>query len=192
MKAAGHGMRNLNDEAAMWPTATLMDTGDNTDLEKIRARRQKHKARAINGNGFGKSLAETAREWPTPAARDHKGANSTEHVTTNGTGRMHMDQLPNFVEHGSHCARQDPPTCDGEPSSDARRNLNPRFVEWLMGWPIGWTDCAPAATALSPWLLRSRGALSMLSSRPTPVDMFSMLEAPRAQVGEADSAQAVP
>lgn len=38
--------------------------------------------------------------WPTPAARDAKGANSSEHVTTNGTGRMHMDQLPNFVEHG--------------------------------------------------------------------------------------------
>jgi hypothetical protein len=36
---------------------------------------------------------------PTPAARDSKGANSSEHVTTNGTGRMHMDQLPNFVEH---------------------------------------------------------------------------------------------
>jgi len=21
--------------------------------------------------------------------------------------------------------------------------LNPEFVEWLMGWPIGWTDCGP-------------------------------------------------
>lgn len=24
--------------------------------------------------------------------------------------------------------------------------LNPEFVEWLMGWPIGWTDCMPLAT----------------------------------------------
>lgn len=24
--------------------------------------------------------------------------------------------------------------------------LNPEFVEWLMGWPIGWTDCRPLAT----------------------------------------------
>lgn len=24
--------------------------------------------------------------------------------------------------------------------------LNPEWVEWLMGWPIGWTDCTPLAT----------------------------------------------
>ena len=24
--------------------------------------------------------------------------------------------------------------------------LNPEWVEWLMGWPIGWTDCEDAVT----------------------------------------------
>ena len=24
--------------------------------------------------------------------------------------------------------------------------LNPQWVEWLMGWPIGWTDCEPLGT----------------------------------------------
>lgn len=24
--------------------------------------------------------------------------------------------------------------------------LNPRFVEWLMGFPDGWTDCEPSET----------------------------------------------
>ena len=25
--------------------------------------------------------------------------------------------------------------------------LNPTWVEWLMGWPLGWTDCDVSATA---------------------------------------------
>lgn len=32
---------------------------------------------------------------------------------------------------------------------------NPTFVEWLMGFPIGWTDLAPSATQLSPSALKS-------------------------------------
>jgi hypothetical protein len=28
----------------------------------------------------------------------------------------------------------------GSESSIERRTLNPLFVEWLMGFPIGWTD----------------------------------------------------
>lgn len=36
--------------------------------------------------------------WPTPAARDYKGANGADHLE-NGTGRLHLDQLPNFVAH---------------------------------------------------------------------------------------------
>ena len=31
--------------------------------------------------------------------------------------------------------------------------LNPRWVEWLMGWPLGWTDLKPLATAkFQQWL----------------------------------------
>jgi hypothetical protein len=33
--------------------------------------------------------------------------------------------------------------------------LNPAWVEWLMGWPIGWTDCAPSGTGrFRRWLRR--------------------------------------
>jgi hypothetical protein len=28
--------------------------------------------------------------------------------------------------------------------------LSPRFVEWLMGFPDGWTDCEPLAMPLFP------------------------------------------
>ncbi len=36
--------------------------------------------------------------------------------------------------------------------------LNPRFVEWLMGWPIGWVSLEPLETAkYQQWLLAHGG-----------------------------------
>ena len=35
--------------------------------------------------------------------------------------------------------------------------LNPTWVEWLMGWPIGWTDCEPLAMDKFRQWLRSHG-----------------------------------
>jgi hypothetical protein len=64
----------------------------------------------------------------------------------------------------------------GEESSRIRRSLNPLFVEWLMGWPHGWTSLAlmpPAssgfgcsATALSRYKRRLRSELSSLGLPP--------------------------
>jgi hypothetical protein len=67
-------------DCSSWPSASVMDTGDATDLEKIQARREKHKARGINGNGFGKSLAEASRTWPGPATLD---STNTRNSTAN-------------------------------------------------------------------------------------------------------------
>jgi hypothetical protein len=34
----------------------------------------------------------------------------------------------------------------GTKCDNVARDLNPRFVEWLMGFPIGWTALAPLET----------------------------------------------
>ena len=119
------------------------------------------------GSGGVPPLPAQAAQWPTPASRDWKGENSEAHLT-NGTGRMHMDQLPNAVAHAF--SRPDPVTVQrGLPSSDPRqtwrrlrrlvisthgravwkrmaasggkRRLNPGFVEWLQGFPPGHSLC---------------------------------------------------
>ena len=36
--------------------------------------------------------------------------------------------------------------------------LSADWVEWLMGWPIGWTDCERAATGQYRLWLREHGA----------------------------------
>jgi hypothetical protein len=39
------------------------------------------------------------------------------------------------------------------------KKLNPLFVEWLMGLPLGWSDYRALVTPLSPWLQRWRSLL---------------------------------
>ena len=74
-------------------------------------------------------LADIAVRWPTPAARDAKGANSEEHCTVTGGGRKHMDQLSNFVAHSSHPALQTQP---GQESSSGGHGLPPQCPVHLL------------------------------------------------------------
>jgi len=124
----------LDQQARHWATPTASANSNRTT-----------RIAPSHGETHGMVLAGQAAAWPTPAARDGKGANSRDHVTGNGTGRMHLDQLPNFVAHAfSHPAPI--PTC-GErlstPPHTSHRRLNPAFVCWLMGWPWWWTRTEP-------------------------------------------------
>jgi len=66
--------------------------------------------------------------WPTPAARDYRSPNARPYQERGGGSKG--EQLPNFVAHSEF----------GHVEESPKRRLNPLFVEWLMGWPIGWTD----------------------------------------------------
>jgi hypothetical protein len=50
----------------------------------------------------------------------------------------------------------------------SRRRLNPLFVGWLMGWPIGHALCACSATEFIHWQQHMRGALSQLPMASGP------------------------
>jgi hypothetical protein len=64
--------------------------------------------------------AEYVKRWPTPQARD----TCARKASKNWKG----DDLPSKMHAaGFHGA------------------LNPTWVEWLMGWPLGWTDLKPLA-----------------------------------------------
>lgn len=63
-------------------------------------------------------------------------------------------------------------TEDGTISSEERKamrgggKLNPEWVEWLMGWPIGWTALDSLATAWFRNKPRSLGKRSKTSPKP--------------------------
>jgi len=70
------------------------------------------------GSG-GDDLATAVARYPTPAARDYRSPNKKSYRDRGGGSKG--EQLPNAV--------------GGQ--------LNPDWVEWLMGWPIGWTSTEP-------------------------------------------------
>lgn len=86
MTGVMHSGTSLTDASRSWSTPTAVDDGTRM------GRRQNP-----DGRG-GRVLTEEVEHWPTPAARDHKGANGVDHLEA-GSGRKHLDQLPNFVEH---------------------------------------------------------------------------------------------
>ena len=65
--------------------------------------------------GGGRDLRQDVKMYPTPAARDYKGMSGKGRQERKGNPK---DTLPNAVG-GS---------------------LNPAWVEWLMGYPVGYTD----------------------------------------------------
>lgn len=91
--------------------------------------------------------------WPTPTARDCKGANSMEHLLRPKTpgNANHVCQLANAVKlFATPCAGDAIGSHGGGNGrslrTDVAGQLNPMWVEWLMGFPIGWTDLNASET----------------------------------------------
>ena len=74
-------------------------------------------------------ILRALEKWPTPVARDYKGQGMS--VARRAAGRK-PDNL-----------------CSAVSVTDGSGSLNPPWVEWLMGFPLGWTDCEPSATRSS-------------------------------------------
>jgi hypothetical protein len=107
----------------------------------------------------GNEFSSAVRQWATPSVRDWKSddaSQSPEHSPPLGrqvlreTGEA--SQFPTPTSSRRHGLQS-----HGRNVVAAR--LNPAFVEWLMGWPRGWSACAPLATASYPSWLRLHSAL---------------------------------
>ena len=111
------------------------------------------------GRGGYQDLTVAVTQWPTPSSRDEKGENGEAHLK-NGTGRLHLDQLPNFIRYQwttpqahdvTQCGSGQQPTSEAGNacfSRDAEKFSRPAQVTHdgqqslapILGSPVGWTD----------------------------------------------------
>lgn len=106
-----------------------------------------------------RTAANDAGLWPTPCARDHFPAHKPEYIEAkraqghgmsnlnDAVAHPHMFPTPTATNTKAHHMRG----ADNGKEREARSygetgQLNPTWVEWLMGWPLGWTDLKPLAT----------------------------------------------
>lgn len=136
---------------------------------------------------------------PGPDPNSQQGRNLKREVETWATPRVHeagayqVDQktgqkIPTLDGQSRSFRPDQARGIDGLPSSLTTRTLSPLFVEWLMGWPPGWTllaimpplpdgstGFACSATAFCLWKRRMRSALSLLPiALPEPTKQTSL------------------
>ena len=131
--------------SGLWLTPRASDTGRVESVETFQGRMNRKNGRGRGEHCAGSLAAQVANQktWPTPTRRDYKGANTPEGLTR-ADGKSRMDMLPNAV---AYCGTQ----------TRQKGQLNPDWVEWLMGWPIGWTDLKPLVTDKYRLWLRLHG-----------------------------------
>lgn len=156
------------------PTCHGLDGGSNS--RKALRKRMQHlmpTPTACNAPNTGantkgpKSLLEVARtgwnpgepwpqpKFPTPTAQDSKLRANPAQMRRKSPPLSAVVKFPTPTCHDAKLAHPAPnKTAQGSPCLTERileqetsgGTLNPTWVEWLMGWPLGWTDLKPLAT----------------------------------------------
>ena len=117
---------------------------------------------------LGKTI-ENRRWRPPPAAVGEKGGPNQAF----GAGGI---PLPTQAVAFPSSLPAPPISTDGPKSSPPARSLNPLFVEWLMGWPLGWTACAVSETEWCRYRRLMRTAFSGLLSRMSEAEAGQQME----------------
>lgn len=180
----GDGIPTLGAVAAqLLPTPDASNANDGEGLETWLARRERVKAKGINGNGMGMPLAIAALTLlPTPQVADATGGHATrsgarsDELLLPGVAREVHDNGTDWGKYTEAVRRWEfltrpapaPTRPDGK---NGRHRLSPLLPEWMMGYPAGWvTDIIarePAIKACGNGVVPQQAfyALSILWSR---------------------------
>jgi hypothetical protein len=147
------------ESGSLLPTPTCADAtmgailNDNTKLITLKSGR----LRKISNQGVSGSigLARTVAMYPTPQVDDAKNSGKNQKRRETLASRIWKYPTPganedsyrlngNSQQSNSLGAIARREALEESPESGGQ--LNPTWVEWLMGWPLGWTDLKPSGT----------------------------------------------
>jgi hypothetical protein len=112
-----HSGVTLTDYVRLWPTPNVAGGGNPPD----RLKRQGNHFVRPSGKKAHLSLDQAVKLWPSPTARDTKGRDA-------------------------NCREGGPSLPEALYRTLGSGKLNPPWVEWLMGYPIGHTELRPSET----------------------------------------------
>lgn len=134
-------------DCSLWPTPTVTDLGANRTIPEWDEWTTVMKASHDTGNGHGKSLSIEARRWPTPTTKDRPNAPNRLGGPTlaaevnrwpTPTARLGEQRGPQAKRYSDPARSSD--LDDAVAATGIIGQLNPQWVEWLMGFPPDWTD----------------------------------------------------
>ena len=120
---------DLEQFSEIWPQWGLMRDGECWEQQTL--------GQTINGIEFGLS-----QKWPTPDASCGQRGTQPNWTPKRKSGHHAQYTINQAVR-------------DSEQNNGGK--LNPMWVEWLMGWPLGWTDLKPLETDKFPFAQQPLG-----------------------------------
>ncbi len=152
-------------DSGLWPTPTTSDGGANHSTDAVTKRGHginllgavqlwptpiASDSRGSSGRpALGKQVQLVdAVKWPTPTVCGNYNRKGASPTSGDGLATAGLKcATPTARDWRSGKASQATMERNSRPLSEQiGGSLNPMWVEWLMGWPLGWTDLKPLAT----------------------------------------------
>ena len=181
--------RTAANDAGLWPTPNVPNGGRScahvTDWRGTDGRTAYH-----NGKKVQVGLEHAAKHWPTPTVSGNHNRK--------GLSKSSGDGLSTAVKTWPTPTVNDSKNCTLPPSQTKRDNipgallrdgenaggaLNPTWVEWLMGWPMGWTSLEPMPNEHAEFWKKSTAGMWWGHDPSTPPQEHSDSSVPRAAAG---------
>jgi hypothetical protein len=154
----------LRESAVLWPTASVSMVKGHYS-EEAQTRKDGKSRTMCRLDNAAVHVGPSSKNWLTPAAREDAACPQSQRMLTHQAKEFEPcdtltgPQDPMKGNNGSESLENDPT------SRRLSKRLNPQFVEWLMGHPIGWSSVRKIDMKdYNAWVTESSALLERLLS----------------------------